>query len=276
VTVPRRPGPVPVALAALCAALNVWFFHLADWNGMWASILALFLVEELWAAWVKTGGTFSERWWDWLGIRPRRPWRLPRIAAAGVFLGVLLLHIVTGGAFWWSGGLAIIGTAIPVVVVVLYALAREREDSVGLVGDVKTLLKLRAARNRLREAAKVGKVKVVLFSLLGAVASGAVAQITGACPDLLSAAPAIAMAGVGGAVTFLMRKPLQSAGTKALLTGLGSVVFAGVVQQVNEVCGAGFVDKIPALAVAGAWVGLGLWLQAPHESPGATPPSIKG
>jgi hypothetical protein len=147
---------------------------------------------------------------------------------------------------------------------------------VRLIEDVKTLLKLRAARNRLREAAKVGKVKVVLFSLLGAVASGAVAQITGACPDLLSAAPAIAMAGVGGAVTYLMRKPLQSAGTKALLTGLGSVVFAGVVQQVNEVCGAGFVDKIPAIATAGAWVGLGLWLKAPHESPGATPPSIKG
>lgn len=122
----RRPGTVPVAMAAVCAALNVWFFSQADWNGTWASFWALFLVEELWAAWARTGGTLSERFWAWLGINPRRPWRQARIAAAGIFLVEFTLHVVTGGQTWWSGGVAILSTAVPVACVVVYALVRER------------------------------------------------------------------------------------------------------------------------------------------------------
>lgn len=125
----RRPGPVPVALAAACALLNVWSFSQADWNGVWAGWLALFLVEELWAAWARTGGTLSERLWAWLGISPRRPWRQARIGAAGLFLVEFGLHVVSGGQSWWSGGWAIGGTAVPVSVVVLYALLRERQEA---------------------------------------------------------------------------------------------------------------------------------------------------
>ncbi len=147
------------------------------------------------------------------------------------------------------------------------------------IRDVRRLLLLRQVIQRLKEAAKMGKLRVVGFALVGAVLSGALAQITGACPDLMSALPAIIMAGVGGGVTYLMRRPANRPATKALLTGAGSVVFGVVVQQVNQVCGPGFVDKIPSLAMAGAWVGLGLWLRAPHESPGlgaVKPPALKG
>jgi hypothetical protein len=147
------------------------------------------------------------------------------------------------------------------------------------IQDVKRLLLLRQAVQRLKEAAKMGKTKVVLFALAGAVLSGAVAQITGACPDLVSALPAIIMAGVGGGVTYLMRRPVNKPATKALLTGAVGVAFGAAVQQLDQVCGPGFVDKVPSLAMAGAWVGLGLWLRAPHESVGlgsVQPPALKG
>jgi hypothetical protein len=153
---------------------------------------------------------------------------------------------------------------------------------VSLWEDVRHLLLLRQVRNRLREASKMGKlgtVKTLAFGLVAAIVTGAVAQITGACPDIISSIPAIAMAGVGSVVTYLMRKPLTSPGTKALLTGAGSVALAAFVQQIDAVCGAGFVGKIPALLTAGLWVSLGLWLKAPHEAKTpdyVTPPILKG
>jgi hypothetical protein len=240
----------------------------------WLLWLLAFLAVELPAALRKTGGTLSEvswfRWWPTKRLR----------AIPCAFLLLLTVHIFDGGQHWWSGGLAIVLTGTPVALSIVWA-EWERRSKVSIWSDVKLLLKLRAARERLREAAKMGKLKTVAFALVGAVVTGAMAQITGACPDLLSALPAISMAGIGSGITYLMRKPLQGAKTKALLMGAGAIVIGSFVQQINSVCGAGFTDKIPSLAMAGAWIGLGLWLKAPHESSGlgsVNPnlPSLKG
>lgn len=236
----------------------------------WLLWLLAFLAVELPAALRKTGGTLSEvswlRWWPTKRLR----------AIPCAFLLLLTVHIFDGGQHWWSGGLAIVLTGTPVVLSIAWA--ELRRSKVSIWSDVKLLLKLRAARERLREAAKMGKLKTVAFALVGAVVTGAVAQITGACPDLLSALPAISMAGIGSGITYLMRKPLQGAKTKALLMGAGAIVIGSFVQQINSVCGDGFTDKIWSLATAGAWIGLGLWLKAPHESSGlgsVTPPALK-
>lgn len=149
--------------------------------------------------------------------------------------------------------------------------------------DVRRLRLFLKVRARLREASKMKTLKVAAFSLAGMVLSGAVAAVTGACPDIVSAAPAIVMAGLGGLTTYLMRRPAAKAGMKALAIGAGAALLGAVVQQVNQVCGPGFVDKIPALAVASLWVSFGMWLKSPHQVERAatdlgtvTPPSLKG
>jgi hypothetical protein len=141
---------------------------------------------------------------------------------------------------------------------------------VSLIEDVKHLLALKALRDRLKEAGKMGKLKVVAFALGGAVLSGIVAQVTGACPGLLATAPSIVTALVGGSVTYLMRRPLESPKGKAILTAALSFGVAAALAQLDAACGEGFLQKLPALATAGAWVGLGLWLRAPHETPPAS------
>ncbi len=150
----------------------------------------------------------------------------------------------------------------------------------GFLDNVRQLRLLLAVRSRFREASKMGKLKTVLFAVGAAVSTAVVAQITGACPELLSAAPTIITAVVGGIATYLMRKPLSNPGVKAAATGIGGFVVATLAQQLDLVCGVGFVKKLPALAMAGVWVGLGLWLKAPHENPGVfvTPPGpeVKG
>lgn len=251
----RRPGP-------------------ALWSRAWGVWIALFLVIELTGVALTPDavGTLSVHvWGEWFP----EPW------ARAVFLlfwTVVGVHFANRGRYWYANGRAV---AITGALAGLVALWHERRRLVGLgklVSDVKLLRKLLKARARLREAGKMGKLKTVAFALVGAVVTGAVAQITGACPDLLSALPAISMAGIGSGITYLMRKPLQGAKTKALLMGAGAIVIGSFVQQINSVCGAGFTDKIPSLAMAGAWIGLGLWLKAPHESSGlgsVTPPALK-
>lgn len=120
----------------------------------------------------------------------------------------------------------------------------------------------------------MGKYKILLFGLGAAVSSAVMAQVTGACPGLLANLPTILIATltatVGGLTTYLMRRPLQNAGGKALATGAITAAVAAfaatLVPQIEVVCGQGFVKHLPQLAVAGVWVGLGLWFRAPHES----------
>jgi hypothetical protein len=147
---------------------------------------------------------------------------------------------------------------------------------VGLIGDVKHLRLILATRDRLKEAAMGKKLKVVVFGLGAAVTSALMAQVTGACPTLLANLPTIMVAtatgAFGGLATYLMRRPLQKAGGKALVTGAAAAVVASFgatfVPQIELVCGPGFVDKLPSLITPALWIALGLWLKAPHESSG--------
>lgn len=201
-TAPRRPGPIPVALAAFFAALNVWSFSQADWNGVWGGWFGLFLVEELWAAWARTGGTLSERLWAWLGIRPRRPWRQARIGAAGLFLVEFALHVVSGGQSWWSGGWAIGLTAVPVALVVAFALAFERGEgglAVKLKDKAVRWLALRWLRGKLKEdGSMLSKIRKALEGwklVIAVLATFAVAvydqQSNGHAGDMLGAILAV-------------------------------------------------------------------------------------
>lgn len=116
-------------------------------------------------------------------------------------------------------------------------------------------------------------LKVAVFSIAGLLLTSLVAQFTAACPDLISSLGAIGTAAIGGAATYLMRKPLVKAGGKALVVGVIGAAFAGAVNAVTSVCGADFIHQAPSLAMAGVWVAIGLYLRAPHEAP--APPAPK-
>ena len=125
-----HPALVYMLLAAFWANLSVLCFYRQDWTGVWSSFGCLFLTYELYAAFRKIlFGTLSERIWIWLGINPPRRWRKARVTAAGVFVGEFLLHVVSGGQSWWSGGTAIVTTAVPVGIVIGYAIIRERGEA---------------------------------------------------------------------------------------------------------------------------------------------------
>lgn len=121
-----RPGPIPVILAALCAAGMVTSFALGHFNATWAFWLALFLVVELWSAVNHAlGDTFSERVWRWIGINPQRPSRWGRILAVGVFMVELTAHFVSGGQTPLTGSVAIVVAATPVAGVICWSLVFE-------------------------------------------------------------------------------------------------------------------------------------------------------
>ncbi len=118
---------------------------------------------------------------------------------------------------------------------------------------------------------KLKALKVAAFSIVGLLVTSIVAQVTAACPDLISSLGAIATAAIGGGAAYLMRKPLTKAGGKALILGVVSAAFAAGVNAVTSVCGADIIHQLPSLAMAGAWVALGLYLRSPQQPP-ATPP----
>lgn len=128
-----------------------------------------------------------------------------------------------------------------------------------LVDDVKRALLLKRLLSRIKEAREMGKLQAVLFGIVGAVATAVVAQVTAACPDLLSQAPAILTGSVGAAIAYLW--PKQS-GAKATLAGATAALVAGLMQQLQAACGADFVHQLPTLATAGLWLGIGAWLQS--------------
>ncbi len=123
----RRPGWIPTLLLAFFAATMVVAFNRGEFYVAWfVGLGGSFLTMELWHARVRSGDTFSEDWWDVLGIRPRRALRLLRTTLAGIFLEELGAHIVLGGAYWFCGSWAIGGTAVPLSCVVGYSLVFER------------------------------------------------------------------------------------------------------------------------------------------------------
>ena len=105
----------------------------------------------------------------------------------------------------------------------------------------------------------MGKLKAVIFGVAGAVITSVVAQLSGACPDLLSQMPALITASIGAAAAYLMPK---AGGAKATLAGVAGALFAGTMQQLTAICGASFVEQLPALIAAGVWLGLGAYFTA--------------
>ena len=133
----------------------------------------------------------------------------------------------------------------------------------GLFGDIKHGLLVRSALNRLRQAWSVGALKTTAFGLAGAILTAMVAHVTAACPDLLASLPTIVTACFGSLLAFAWSKQkVQAAG----VAGFCAAGLAAVGQQISAICGADFTHQLPALAVAGLWVGLGAWLKSPHQS----------
>jgi len=137
-----KPAIWQVAIAAVCAGACVWSFAVGRLNEQWAGWLALFLVLELSAAVnAEAGDTFSERIWNWTGIRPRRLSRLWRVPIVGLFMAELTAHFATGGDRWWTGGLAVLLTGIPVGVIVLRGVFQKRESPVTKARTIAAILR---------------------------------------------------------------------------------------------------------------------------------------
>ncbi len=118
-----RPSVGQVLLAAICAAGCVVSFALGHTATQWAWWLALFLVLELSAAVSRQpDDTLSEKVWSWFGIRPARPAALLRVPILGLFMLELGAHFVTGGAYPWTGGLAVVATGAPAGAVIVLSL----------------------------------------------------------------------------------------------------------------------------------------------------------
>jgi FtsH-binding integral membrane protein len=133
----------------------------------------------------------------------------------------------------------------------------------GLFGDVRHALTLRSVANRLRQAWSVGAFKTTLFGLCGAVLTAIVAHVTAACPGLIASLPTLVTAAFGAMLAYAWSKQkVASAG----VTGFLAAGVAAVGQHLASVCGSDYVHQLPALAMAGFWVGLGAWLKSPHQS----------
>ena len=137
-----KPDAWQIAIAAACAGACVWSFAAGRLNEQWAAWLALFLVLELSAAVnAEAGDTFSERIWNWTGIRPRHLSRLWRVPIVGLFMAELTAHFATGGDRWWTGGLAVVLTGIPVGVVVLRGVFQKQQTPVAKARTIAAILR---------------------------------------------------------------------------------------------------------------------------------------
>lgn len=133
-TARHRPALWQAAAAFIVANACALAYTIGLSDEAWLAFWTLFLILELSAAADSApGNTFSERWWEWSGVRPRRPGRWHRAASPGPFLVVLILHLYHGGTRWWDGGLAVIGTSLwPAAVVAEWWWARLRARLVRL------------------------------------------------------------------------------------------------------------------------------------------------
>lgn len=146
----------------------------------------------------------------------------------------------------------------------------------GLGSLIRNISNLRAALTALgkfKDAAKEHKLKVTLVAVGSAILTGVVASISGACPGLFSQTVPILTAASGGGIAYLMRRPTKWPGAKAWSTGFAVAIGGILVEQLNTVCGGGFVKALPSLVTAGVCTGFFLWVRAPHEPiPAPAPP----
>lgn len=130
--------------------------------------------------------------------------------------------------------------------------------------DLKRKLDAARAANSAWDAieggAKVGKLKPVIFGLVGGIVTGIVSACTSACPALSTSLKAFAVASLLGAITAYMAKPRESAGFKATITGLATAALGAFVVKLNAVC-PDFVSQLPQLVMLGFTTGVGLYLK---------------
>ena len=120
--------------------------------------------------------------------------------------------------------------------------------------------------DRLRKEQEMGRLKPAIVGLGGGIVTAILANIWSACPDLKAQLVAIGFAAVGGAVATYMIRPKQAAGLKATLAGIGTLILGGIVTRVTAIC-PDLIAQLPALAMSGVTVGIGLWLRSHREPP---------
>jgi hypothetical protein len=136
---------------------------------------------------------------------------------------------------------------------------------VNLIEDIRHALALKKVADRLKEAARMKILLATVYALLGCVVTAIVAQFTGACPTLVANLGAIVTAGLGGFFAFVANRPKDQPGGKAILSAALAAGIAAIAAQLKIVCGAGFVEQIPTLAMAGVWVGVGVFVSTKYH-----------
>lgn len=136
-----------------------------------------------------------------------------------------------------------------------------------LVHEIKIALRAKAAWERLKEAQVNGKLLHTLY-VLGALGLTAVAaNLFSACPALEHQWPTLVVAGLGTGLTVALKS--RSAGASLTVAGVVAGLLAGLKGTLDPVC-PGLFDSWQSHLAAGLSVGLGLWLNSPHE------PAVKG
>lgn len=124
-----KPAWWQVVIVGFCAAGTTLAYALGSFDRQWAGWLALFLAMELGAAASREcGDTFSERLWNWLGVRPVRQGRWWRCGAIVLFLAELSAHFVLGSGHWWTSEWAVVVTATPLAVAMVTGALRHRRN----------------------------------------------------------------------------------------------------------------------------------------------------
>lgn len=131
-----------------------------------------------------------------------------------------------------------------------------------LVREIKTALQAKAAWDRLKEASMNGKLGHTLYVAISLIVTALVGHVFQACPSLSTQYLAILTAGIGGGFTLWLKA--RTGGQAATIGTLVTVIGVGLKTQLDTVC-PGLWTNLPTLASAGFFVGLGLWLNSPHE-----------
>ena len=114
-----RPSLIQAAIAFITANSCALSYSLGYFEEAWVWWFALFLTMEIGAAISREpGDTLSECTWLWFGVRPVNPWRLVRIPVLAQFGVVLWAHFIDGGSHWYTGGVPVILSGIPVATVI--------------------------------------------------------------------------------------------------------------------------------------------------------------
>ena len=133
----------------------------------------------------------------------------------------------------------------------------------GLIGDIKLLLKARSVLNRFKDEVRDMGLGSALKTVGVLVGPPVVAYVTGFCPALFSLNGGIAVgAGVVGAV--LSRGSSLGAG-KSMVAGVGlagalGLAYYQAIAEIGKLCGTGFIEQLPTILAAALAIGIGAYI----------------